>query len=377
MLSRQAKSLHFSSIVVDCHADSIEREVDKGEDLGKATGKGHLDLPRMKEGNLGAEFFACFVHPDYIAERRCIRRVLDMADGVKQLCARYPEALGLARTAADVRRLADEGKRAAILCVEGGHAIEDSLSVLRTYHELGVRYLTLTWNNNNGWADAGMDRPRHHGLTDFGKAVVKEMNRLGMLVDVSHVSEDTFWDAVRTSAKPVIASHSSAWELCRHPRNLKDEQLKAVADMGGVVCVSFVAAFLSPAFNEARVELEEHFRWQVQSLEAEMIGQPERLALAKQELRAQQEARIPKEMPAVPLANLIDHIAHVAKVAGVDHVGIGSDFDGTLVLPVGMEDCSKLPFITEELLRRGFSEGDVRKVLGENVLRLMKDVIGE
>lgn len=377
MLSRQAKSLHFSSIVVDCHADSIEREVDKGEDLGQATGNGHLDLPRMREGNLGAEFFACFVHPDYIAERRCIRRVLDMADGVKRLCARYPKEIGLARTAADVRRLTGEGKRAAILCVEGGHAIEDSLSVLRTYHELGVRYLTLTWNNNNGWADGSMDTPRHHGMTDFGKGVVKEMNRLGMLVDVSHVSEETFWDAVKTSSKPVMASHSCAWELCQHPRNLKDEQLKAVADMGGVVCASFVAAFLSPAFNAARVELEEHFRLQEQHLEADLTGQPERLALAKQELRAQQHARIQKELPAVPLSQLIDHIVHMTRVAGVDHVGLGSDFDGTLVLPVGMEDCSKLPAITEELLRRGFSEGDVRKVLGENVLRLMKDVIGE
>jgi len=302
---------------------------------------------------------------------------VDMADAVKQLCARYPQELELARTAAGVRRITDMGRRAAILCIEGGHAIEDSLRVLRTYHELGVRYMTLTWNNNNGWADGCMDQPRHHGLTDFGKAVVKEMNRLGMMVDISHVSEETFWDAVKTSTKPVIASHSCAWELCRHPRNLKDEQLKAVAQMGGVVCVTFAAGFVSQAFNEARQELEEHFRWQEQYLEADLIGQPERLALAKQELRAQQEVQIRKELPSVPLSELIDHIVHIKNVAGIDHVGLGSDFDGTLILPVGMEDCSKLPAITEALLQRGFSEGDVRKVLGENVLRLMKDVMGE
>ncbi|MBI4311355.1 MAG: membrane dipeptidase [Chloroflexi bacterium] len=377
MLSQRARDLHFSSIVVDCHADSIERVVDKGEDIGQATGKGHLDLPRMREGNLVAEFFACFVHPDYIPERRCLRRVVDMADAVKQLCARYPQEIEPARTAADVRRIADAGKRAAILCIEGGHAIENSLAVLRTYHELGVRYMTLTWNNNNDWADGSMDPPRHHGLSEFGKAVVREMNRLGMLVDVSHVSEETFWDAVKTSTKPVIASHSCAWELCQHPRNLKDEQLKAVAEMGGVVCVTFAPGFVSPVFNEARVELEEHFRWQQQYLEADLIGQPEKLALAKKELQARQEEQIHREMPAVALTEVVDHIAHVARVAGVDHVGLGSDYDGTLVVPQGLEDCSKLPAITEGLLRRGFSDGDVRKVLGENVLRLMAEAIGQ
>ncbi|MBI2171311.1 MAG: membrane dipeptidase [Chloroflexi bacterium] len=377
MLSQRARDVHFSSIVVDCHADSIERVIDKGEDIGMATGKGHLDLPRMREGNLGAEFFACFVHPNFIPEGRCIRRVLDMADGVKQLCVRYPQELELARTAGEVRRIVGAGKRAAVLCIEGGHAIEDSLAVLRTYHELGVRYMTLTWNNSNNWADGCLDPPRHHGLTDFGRAVVREMNRLGMLVDVSHVSEETFWDAVKASVKPVIASHSCAWELCQHPRNLKDEQLKAVAQMGGVVCVTFAPGFVSPVFNEARVEMEEHFRWQAQYLEADLIGQPEKLALAKKELQAKQEEQIHREMPPVSLSEMVDHIAHVAKVAGVDHVGLGSDFDGTLVLPVGMEDCSKLPAITEELLRRGFTEGDVRKVLGENVLRLMAEAIGQ
>ncbi|MBI4203066.1 MAG: membrane dipeptidase [Chloroflexi bacterium] len=377
MVSRQAHDLHFSSLVVDCHSDSIERVVDKGEDLGVTTGKGHLDLPRMREGNLGAEFFACFVHPDLIPERRCLRRVVDMADAVKRLCDAYPQELELARTAADVRRIAGAGKRAAILCVEGGHAIEDSLAVLRTYHELGVRYMTLTWNNSNNWADGCLDPPLHHGLTEFGRQVVREMDRLGMMVDVSHVSEETFWDALQTSTRPVIASHSCAWELCQHPRNLKDEQLKAVAQKGGVVCASFVAPFLSQAFYEEAQALQEHHRWEERYLEADLIGQPERLALARQELRAKHEEQVHREMPPVYLSQVADHILHMVKVAGADHVGLGSDFDGTLVMPVGLEDCSKLPFLTEELLRRGLSAADVRKVLGENVLRLMADVIGE
>lgn len=376
MISPRAREIHFSSIVVDCHADSIGRVVDHGEDLGQDTGRGHLDLPRMRVGNLGAEFFACFVHPDQIPQRRCIQRALDMIDAVKRMCAQYPEEIELARGAGEVRRIVAAGKRAAILCVEGGHAIEDDLAVLRQFYELGVRYMTLTWNNTNGWADGSRDEPRHHGLTDFGREVVREMNRLGMLVDVSHASEETFWAALETSVQPLIASHSSAWALCHHPRNLKDEQIKAMGERGGVMCVNFVPAFISQAYNDAEQALHERRHWEEEYLKAEHIGQPEALALAKEAVKARYAELRRTELPVPTVSDIVDHMEHVIRVAGVDHVGLGSDFDGVGTLPAGMEDCSKLPAITEELLRRGHSEDEVRKVLGENVLRLMERVTG-
>ena len=250
MISERARTLHHSSVVVDTHADSIGRAVDDGEDLGQETGRGHLDLPRMKRGNLTAEFFACFAHPRLIKQRKSIQRVLDMADAVKQLCASYPDEIGVARTAADIRQLASAGKRSAVLCVEGGHAIEDDLAVLRQFHELGFRSMTLTWNNTNNWADGVLDVPRNNGLSDFGRQVIREMNRLGMLVDVSHASVKTFWDVMETTSKPIIASHSSAWAICQHPRNLNDDQVRAVGQSGGVVCTSFVSPFVSESFRQ-------------------------------------------------------------------------------------------------------------------------------
>ncbi len=376
MISPRARDIHFSSVVVDCHADSIGRVVDHGADLGKDNSGGHLDLPRMRTGNLSAEFFACFVHPDNIPSGRCVRRALDMIDAVKRMCAQYPEEIELARTAGDVRRIAAVGRRAAILCVEGGHAIDDDLAVLRQFFELGVRYMTLTWNNTNNWADSWREAQRHNGLTDFGREVVREMNRLGMLVDVSHASEETFWAALDASEQPLIASHSSARALCEHPRNLKDEQIKALGGRGGVVCVNFVPAFISQAYNDAEQALHERRHWEEEYLEAEHIGQPEALAEAKEALKTRYDEEVPSQLPVPTVPDIVDHLEHVIHVAGVDHVGLGSDFDGVGSLPAGMEDCSKLPSITEELLLRGHSEDDVRKVLGENVLRLMERVIG-
>jgi len=236
--------------------------------------------------------------------------------------------------------------------------------------------MTLTWNNTNNWADGCRDIPRHHGLTDFGREVVREMNRLRMLVDISHVSEETFWAALETSSQPVIASHSSAWALCQHPRNLKDEQIRAVGARGGVVCATFAPAFISQAYRDATRVLQEQQSLEQRYLEAEYIGQREALTQAKEALKAQYEEMARTELPIPTVPDLVDHVEHIIQVAGIDHVGLGSDFDGVLSLPAGIEDCSKLPAITEELLRRGRSDDDVRKVLGENVLRLMERVIG-
>lgn len=376
MVSERASRLHHSSIVVDTHSDSPGRMVDEGEDLGQETGRGHMDLPRMKRANLTAQFFACFVAPRCIPQRQSIQRVLDMADAVKRLCARYPSEIGLARTAADVRRLAGEGKRSAILCVEGGHAIEDDLAVLRQYHELGVRYMTLTWNNTNNWADGVRDEPRHNGLTDFGREVVREMNRLGMMVDISHVSVKTFWDAIETTSKPVIASHSSAWALCQHPRNMNDDQLRAVARNGGVVCVNYAPQFISESYRQQFEPLNQRKEEETRELEARYASDEAALAKARKQLDARYDDIARDELTLPQYTEIVDHIEHVIRVAGIDHVGLGSDFDGIRSTPQGMEDCTRLPWITEELVRRGYADNEIRKVLGENTLRLMREVIG-
>jgi membrane dipeptidase len=363
----------MDAIVVDGHADTISRALDGGEDLGAETGKGHLDLPRMLRGGLDAQFLACFVEPKYVERREAAKRALRMIDAVKRWIARHPERMALARTASDVRRAAAAGKVCGVLCIEGGHAIEDDLALLRTFHELGVRYMTLTWNNANNWADSCRET-RHHGLTDFGREVVREMNRLGMLVDLSHAAEKTFYDALDVTDAPVLCSHSCARALCDHVRNLRDDQLRALARNGGVVGVNFYSGFLSQRFYDAK-------RGRDEAVEAEQAGVRERFrddpaamdaalkALDDRVLRVEAS----EEPPALDL--LVQHIEHIARVAGVDHVGLGSDFDGVSSLPRGVEDCERLPNLTARLLDRGFSEGDVRKILGENFLRVMEQAV--
>ena len=375
IMNSKARDLHFSSLLVDCHADSPDRMVDQGEDLGRGGEQGHIDLPRMREGGLDAVFFSAWIRPELIPEKQCIQRVLQDIDAVKRLCSSYPDEIELATTAGDIRRIVSAGKLAAILCVEGGHAIEDDLAVLRQFYDLGVRYMTLTWSNNNNWADGCLDTPKHNGLTPFGVEVVQEMNRMGMMVDISHVSEKTFWDALKASSKPVIASHSSARAICDHPRNLRDEQIKAVADGGGVVCVTFVPAFISEDVRIANDGLREKHQLEEKSLEDEHAGDEAGLKRAKEALKAKFDEQV-KQLPTPDLGVIVDHIEHMIDVAGSNHVGLGSDFDGVLSLPVGMEDCSKLPALTAELLRRGQSDDTVQKVLGGNLLRVMGEIMG-
>jgi membrane dipeptidase len=366
--------LHLDAIVVDGHADTISRALDDGEDLGAETGKGHLDLPRMFRGGLDAQFLSCWVEPKYVQRREAAKRAFRMIDAVKQWAAKYPDRLAIARTAAEVRRAAAQKKVCGILCIEGGHAIEEDLGLLRTFFELGVRYMTLTWNNSLSWAEAARDPGKVKGLTDFGREVVREMNRLGMLVDLSHVSENTFYDALAVADTPVIASHSCARALCDHVRNLRDDQLRALAKNGGVVGVNFYSGFLSQGFYDRKKSAD--------------VADDEERARAKEKFRDDPAAmdRALKEisrrydqseaaMTRPPLDLLVDHVEHIAKVAGIDHVGLGSDFDGVTALPEGVNDCSELPNLTRRLLERGFSAGDVRKVLGENFLRVMEQSI--
>jgi membrane dipeptidase len=293
-----------------------------------------------------------------------------MIDAVKRWAAACPDGLELARTSADVRRIVASGRVAGILAIEGGHAIEEDLALLRVFHELGVRYLTLTWNNPISWAWPARAKGADAGLSPFGREVVREMNRLGMLVDLSHASEKTFYDALETASVPVLCSHSCARAICDHPRNLRDEQLRALARNGGVVGVNFYSGFLSRPFVESKRGLDERDDAERAELRERHRDDPARMDA---ELRRVSRAYDAAEgaLPRPPLAVLLDHVEHIARVAGVDHVGLGSDFDGVGALPEGIDDCEDLPLVTEGLLARGFPEGDVRKILGENFLRVL------
>jgi membrane dipeptidase len=369
-LRERAARLHREAIVVDTHNDITSPITDEGFDLGARdrSGKTQTDIPRLKEGGLDAEFFAIYVASRYAREGGSARRALEMIDGVYEQVRRHPEALEMAYTADDIRRIHRSGRIAALMGIEGGHAIEDSLAALRQFYRLGVRYMTLTHSNTNNWADSSGDinnqNVRHHnGLTDFGREVVREMNRIGMMVDISHVADKTFWDVMETTQAPVIASHSSARALTDIPRNMTDEMLAAVGKKHGVVMVNFGNSFVNTRYVKPSPEIQAKINelWQL-------------YANDNQRRRAEM-AKLLGPPPKVTLDMLIEHIVHIAKVAGIDHVGLGSDFDGVGgELPEGMEDVSKLPAIAYELLKRGFSETDVRKVLGENLLRTMAEV---
>ena len=256
-ISKEARDIHYSALVVDTHSDSLAWPTRHDVDIGQRQEETHMDLPRMKEGNQNVQFFACFASPGWIEKKKVVQVTLDYMDSFHTLMQNYPEQIEQATTADDVRRITDAGKLAGILCIEGGHSIDDDLSILRMYHRLGARYMTLTWNNTNNWADGVLDEPRHEGLNHFGREVVREMNRLGMLVDISHVAPATFWDAIATTTKPVIASHSSAKAICAAPRNLEDDQIRAVADNGGVIGVNYEITFVGEAYRIAKDTVDE------------------------------------------------------------------------------------------------------------------------
>ena len=401
MIGERASKLHFSSLVFDTHSDSLARTVDDGEDLGAETGKGHMDLPRMRTGNQKAQFFASFVDPNRFTPEDAAKRTTSYFDAFDALCAAYPDDIEQARSAADVRRITESGKIAGVLCVEGGHAMVDSLDVLRMFHERGARYMTLTHNNSNNWADgiqeeAGreaptdwykvrdamarkgwvLNEPWHNGLTDFGREVVLEMNRLGVIVDISHVARKTFWDAIETTTKPVIASHSSSWTICKNPRNIDDDQLRAVGENHGVVCVNYEVTFISDSCNLATREIDRWRDRRIEEIEKEYTGDPAGLKEARDAVQEEHGKRSAPELKKPQYTEIVDHIDHMVNVAGIDHVGLGSDFDGSRT-PTGMEDCSRVPRITEEMMNRGYSEEDIRKVLGLNVLRVLEASVGE
>ena len=369
-ISARAKKLHFASIVVDTHDDTTQRFMDGKFDLGPRSASGSIDIPRMRDGNLSAIFFSIWM-PSKVTGPEAVDKALDQIDAVREQVRKHSNDLVLATTAAEIREAHKQGKIAALIGVEGGHMINSDLGVLRSFAALGVRYMTLTHSGNDEWADSSTDKAAHNGLTAFGKDVVREMNRLGVMVDISHVSDKTFYDALGVSKAPPFASHSSCRAICDAPRNMTDQMMKDLAAKGGVVQINYHVGFLSQEFRDAEKANPEINK----AIAAEVMkrcGDNEGCQLIEGD-RITREYVEQGKLPRVDFAKIIEHIEHAVKVAGVDHVGLGSDFDGAN-MPFGMEDATKLPKITEALLQKGYSEGDVKKILGENTLRVMTEV---
>jgi membrane dipeptidase len=369
-ISARARKLHFSSLVVDTHDDTTQRFLDPGFDIGARSATGSVDIPRMREGGLGAIFFSIWI-PSKVTGPEAVNRAMAQIDAVREQVSKHSKDLVLATTAGEIREARKNGKIAVLMGVEGGHMINSDLDVLHKFASLGVRYMTLTHSGNVEWADASTDKTMHNGLTDFGKNVIREMNRLGLMVDISHVSDKTFYDVLEVSKAPLIASHSSCRALCDAPRNMTDQMMKDLAAKGGVIQINYHVGFLSQEFRNVE---KAHPEWE-QTIAAEIkqrCGAKEGCQLIEGD-RITREYVAQGKLPRVEWTKIIEHIDHAAKVVGAEHVGLGSDFDGAN-MPYGMEDASKLPHITEALLRKGYSEGDIKKILGENTLRVMADV---
>src|SRR5205085_4230556 len=362
------------AIAIDMHADTTQRMVDEHVDINQRLRDGHLDAVRMKEGGLDAQFFSIWVEPQLYGNggESAMRRADDQINSVREMVEKHSDVWELATTAADIRRIAGSGKLAALMGLEGGYAIDERLENVERYYKMGVRYMSPAWSVSTSWAgSSGDDVGRTRGLNDFGKRVVREMNRLGMMVDVSHVSDPTFWDIINTSTKPVIASHSNCRAIADVPRNLTDDMIRALAKTGGVVCVLFYPEFLEPGWSEKKKQVDAQIAAEVQKASDSEQGNIALKKIARDRVRVREYARL---LPPVTISRIVDHIDHIVKLVGIDHVGIGSDFDGVQAVPTDLSSVADLPNLTKELLRRGYSEEDVDKILGGNMLRVMEEV---
>jgi membrane dipeptidase len=368
-IAERARRLHFSSIVLDTHDDTTQRFFSKDYDLGRRNPDGHVDIPRMREGGMNAIFFSIWIDGRILGPA-AVEKALDQIDAVHENVRRYSNDLVFCRTAAEVRRAHAEGKIAVLMGVEGGHMIGNDLRVVRIFADLGVRYMTLAHFYNDEWADSSTDKPAHNGLTDFGKQVVREMNREGMMVDISHVSDKTFYDALEVSKAPLIASHSSCRALCNHVRDMSDDMIKALAAKGGVIQINYEKSFIDQAYKDA---LDKATTGGVVSMLSDIEKKcgDDSECVSRGEAAFERQLTAEGKLPHVSWERIIDHIDHAVKLVGPDHVGLGSDFDGAS-MPDGMDDCSHLPQITEALMRKGYSDEDVRKILGENLLRVLE-----
>ena len=378
-----AAEIEKSAIIIDTHADTPQRFLDDHFNLGDPLNGGNLNLDSIHKGNLGAEFFSIWVEPS-IYKGQYARRTLELIDSVKQQVAKYPNQIMFVTTPEGIEYAHRTHKFAALMGIEGGHSIENSIPLLRQYYALGVRYMTLTWSNSTDWADSSGDIDdktiphTREGLTEFGKDVVYEMNRLGMMVDISHVSDRTFYRTLVISRAPVIASHSDARALCDAPRNMTNDMLRAVAhsggpdSKGGVIDVNYFSGFVSQAYKDAAKATQPE-------VDKAVADAKEKAKAEGREFTPSDEDKIQRSfmdrIPRPPLSMLIDHIDHIVKVAGIDHVGLGSDFDGVRgQLPEGLDSPADIPKITQALLDRGYSAEDIRKILGGNLLRVFKEV---
>ena len=365
----EARRIQATVLGFDTHNDTAQRVLIDKADIGQRSSQGMIDLPRLQEGGMHVPFFALWV-PTYYPGAEAVRRTLDLRDAMQGVFDKYPDQVELARSARDIERIVGQKKIAAVLTIEGGHQIDDDLGVLRMYRRMGILSMTLTHFRNNHWADSSTDKPEHNGLTDFGRQVVREMNRIGMIVDVSHVSDKTFYDAIEVSTKPVIASHSSCFVYSDVPRNMKDDMLRALAKNGGVVGVNFGSSFLSQKDAD---DLKSHVAQQ-NEMNPNLTG-AELDAYAAKEYSGFYGAHV--KVGNATVEDAAECIDHIVKVAGIDHVGIGSDFDGIPSVPRGLEDVSRMPNLTAALLKRGYTEQDIRKIMGENFLRVVREVVGE
>ena len=372
-------ALHRAAIVIDTHVDTIQRAVDLGHDLVHANPSGFMDLERMKIGNMTAAFFAVCVDYNNIRRGTGRQRQDALLHAVLELCRDNPDKIGLARTAADVRRLAGEGRLAAILSVEGAQAIEERLDLLQELWDHGVRSLAPAHFTSNGWADSSADRPRHGGLSPLGRRAIAEMNRLGMIVDVSHLSDDAFWQVIAASTAPVFASHSSARALHDHPRNLSDAMIKAIRDRDGIVGITWYPEYCSAAHQRAMEAKARSIDLAALGFEPGGPGMPAIATLMRScgaDMHAKYNVLMTGDLPMPGVATIVAHVSHVADLIGADRVCLGSDHGAVRFDIPGFEDCTKFPVVTQALKDRGFSDAEVRNILGENVLRLMARVIG-
>jgi membrane dipeptidase len=366
-LTDEALRLHKEALVFDGHNDLPWQFRQKAGlsfsrlDITREQKGVHTDIPRLRRGGVGAQFWAAYVPADKAKRSVAVRDTLEQIDVIHRMVRSHPDVFEMAGTADDVVRIHKAGKIASLIGVEGGHSIDNSLGVLRTYYDLGVRYMTLTHTETLDWADSATDEAKHGGLTKFGEEVVAEMNRLGMLVDISHVSADTMRHALRVTRAPLIASHSSAYALAPHPRNVPDDVLKLVAKNGGVVMVNFYPGFLSPEAARASRDMFQAARDLRSRFKDDKEFEAAMRAWAKEH-----------PMPPVSVHTVVDHIEHIIKTAGIDHVGLGSDFDGINAVPRQLEDVSCYPYITQELLNRGYKKDEILKVLGGNILRVLR-----
>ena len=370
-VSPRLKALMQKMTLIDSHADTTQLILAEGYDLGQRHNYGHVDIPRMKEAGMTAQFFS--LNPDsyVLTPLQSIKRALQELDAVVQEVRRHPDTVFMAKSTEDILKARGQKKIAVLLGIEGGHVIDSDLRVLRQFHELGVRYMTLTHFNNTDWADSSTAPPRWNGLNDLGRQIVAEMNRLGMMVDISHVSDKTFYDTLQVSRAPLIASHSSCRALCDHPRNMSDEMLRALAKNGGAVQINFFAGYLDKSFFDERERTKAPWEARLAELKQKYVKDPKKLS---EETRKIQDAN-KAELPKVSLSRCLDHFMHAIEVAGIDHVGLGSDFDGVSnLLPDGLEDISKLPDLLQGLMDRGLSDSDLLKIAGGNFMRVMREV---